>query len=56
MSITRIAILSALLGLVALPALADNLTFDLPRLDFPTAPEATRADGSAVTVPVQAGN
>lgn len=56
MSFVRTAILSSLLGLVALPALADNLTFDLPRLDFPTAPEATRADAATVTVPVQVGN
>lgn len=56
MSVIRTAILSSLFGLSALPALADALTFDLPRLEFPTVPEATRADGTTVTVPVQNGN
>ncbi len=56
MSIIRTAILSSLFGLSALPALADALTFDLPRLEFPSAPEATRADGMTATVPVRNGN
>ncbi len=56
MSIIRTTVLSTLLGLASFPALAFSTTADLPRLDFPAAPEATRAGGATVMVPVLAGN
>lgn len=39
----RSTAVAILLTLAAAPALAEGFTLDLPRLDFPTAPEATRA-------------
>ena len=39
----RTAILTFALALTAIPALADGLSFDLPRLEFPTTEQATRA-------------
>ncbi|SPH16689.1 hypothetical protein DEA8626_00200 [Defluviimonas aquaemixtae] len=52
----RTAIFALALGLLAAPALAGGVSFDLPRLDFPApAPETTRdcaaQGGKAVCAP-----
>jgi len=56
MTTLRTATLAALLGLIGLPALADGLSFDLPRLEFPQAPDVTRAATSQSTTLVTPGN
>jgi hypothetical protein len=40
----RMSLTALAFGLVAMPALAGGIAFDLPRLDFPApTPDATRA-------------
>jgi hypothetical protein len=55
MTTLRTALVATLLGLAALPAAAQGCAFDLPRLDFPAGPEATRGETQPVILPA-AGN
>lgn len=50
MSSIRTTVLAAALTLVAIPVYAGGFSIDLPRLEFPTTPDATRACVD-VTVP-----
>ena len=42
MTVLRTTLLAALLGLAGLPAVANGVVIDLPRLEFPTGADVTR--------------
>jgi|JI7StandDraft_1071085.scaffolds.fasta_scaffold1223143_1 hypothetical protein len=50
----RTTALALLLGAAALPASAFDMSFDLPRLDFPPTAEATQAATASTEVVVKA--
>lgn len=54
MTTLRTTTLALLLGLAGLPAFAFDMTFDLPRLDFPPTADATRSATTSTEVTVQA--
>lgn len=42
MTVFRTTLLAAVLGLAGLPAVANGVVIDLPRLEFPTGADVTR--------------
>ena len=42
MTVLRTSFLAAVLGLAAMPVLAEGIIIDLPRLEFPSGAEVTR--------------
>ncbi|OYX44910.1 MAG: hypothetical protein B7Z02_03585 [Rhodobacterales bacterium 32-67-9] len=51
MAYIRATFIALAFGLVALPAVAGGISFDLPRLDFPAPGTDTSRDCTAVTLP-----
>lgn len=51
MTHSRATLTALAFGLVALPALAGGISFDLPRLDFPAPETETSRDCVTVAVP-----
>ncbi|MFZ1661331.1 MAG: hypothetical protein WAT77_05180 [Paracoccaceae bacterium] len=54
MTTLRTTTLALLLGLAGLPAFAFDMTFDLPRLDFPPMADATQATTASTEIVVKA--